>query len=159
MKTERKSPLSFRVPFFETSAKNDIGVDEVFSNLARQIKEFREQSKRKYFFAGQTEILLEKHVTERKKKEEGKATRSTNGRNPLYCTNAKKVTLVSRVCVWSRISRCYLAFLVSWKWRWTNSLGAPGSYLGSCWPIQQLIWSSPCEFVVGISTLNSDFLS
>lgn len=45
----KKIAETFSCPFFETSAKNDTGIDEVFVNLARQMKESRADSTRKAF--------------------------------------------------------------------------------------------------------------
>lgn len=67
----KKIAAEFSCPFSETSAKNDIGVDEVFSNLARQIKEFREQSKRKYFLRDRRRFFSRNmSLRERKRKKE-----------------------------------------------------------------------------------------
>ena len=56
----KKIAANFSCPFFETSAKNDIGVDEVFRNLARQMKESRAESTRKAFMRERCRFSLRK---------------------------------------------------------------------------------------------------
>lgn len=67
----KKIAAGFSCPFFETSAKTDIGVDEVFTNLARQIKESKAPSKRKLFLReGGRFSLWDMSLRKRKSKEE-----------------------------------------------------------------------------------------
>lgn len=72
----KKIAASFSCPFFETSAKNDVGVDEVFINLARQMKEARADSVRKAFIRERRRFSLRSmSLRERKCKEKLQALR------------------------------------------------------------------------------------
>lgn len=72
----KKISASFSCPFFETSAKNDVGVDEVFINLARQMKEARADSVRKAFIRERRRFSLRNmSLRERKCKEKLQALR------------------------------------------------------------------------------------
>jgi len=74
----KKIAASFFCPFFETSAKNDIGVDEVFTNLARQIKESKAGSTRKAFMRERGRFSLRNMSSrERKCKDRLQALRSS----------------------------------------------------------------------------------
>jgi len=67
----KKIAAGFSCSFFETSAKTDIGVDEVFTNLARQIKESKAPSNRKLFLReGGRFSLWDMSLRKRKSKEE-----------------------------------------------------------------------------------------
>lgn len=70
--------------FFETSAKNDIGVDEVFANLAKQMRESRADSVRKAFIKDRHRFSLRNlSLKERKYKERLQALRTGETKSKL----------------------------------------------------------------------------
>ena len=70
----KKMAENFSCPLFETSAKNDTCVDEVFSCLARQMKASRAVSTRKAFKRDQQRSSL-RHLPFREKKCKGRLER------------------------------------------------------------------------------------
>lgn len=67
----KRMAANFSCPFFETSAKNDISVDEVFTNLTRQMKVSRENSTRKTFLR-ETGRFSFRNISLRERKCKGK---------------------------------------------------------------------------------------
>ncbi|KAL9986660.1 hypothetical protein ACROYT_G000832 [Oculina patagonica] len=72
----KKIATTLSCPFLETSAKDDIGVGEVFTNLARQMKEARADTVRKAFIRDRRRFSLRNmSLRERKCKEKLQALR------------------------------------------------------------------------------------
>ena len=70
--------------FFETSAKNDIGVDEVFANLAKKMRESRANSVRKAFIRDRHRFSLRNlSLKEKKCKEKLQAFRAGETKSKL----------------------------------------------------------------------------
>lgn len=70
--------------FFETSAKNDIGVDEVFTNLTKKMRESRANSVRKAFIRDRHRFSLRNlSLKEKKCKEKLQAFRAGETKSKL----------------------------------------------------------------------------
>lgn len=91
----KKIAAAFSCPFFETSAKTDIGVDEVFTNLARQIKESKAPSKRNYFLREGGRFSLRKRKSKEENSGREKRLRPAPSSEPLP---RRSTTLRGFVC-------------------------------------------------------------